>query len=276
MRSPLAAVFLHLALVSSLAAASRITFERVLPAPHDLRGAEDIAVVMAIGDHPKIESFIDHFVHQANRSGALRVRDRRGSARAGAEVQLSVKTFTCTSADSSGEGSVYDVDGKRVKVTQIWVDVRCVARIDVDNGGQRSSFYVKGEGTSPRVEELSDDERDAASEQAARYAAIDAAERLTPRRVRESIELDDTAPEFEEGMSLITLDRVEDARAVWERALKKEPRSAALHYNLAAVSEALGDRKAAEQHYRAARELAPAERRYANELRLFSRRSVRP
>ena len=37
-----------------------------------------------------------------------------------------------------------------------------------------------------------------------------------------------------------------EARAHWEAALRQQPRSAPLHFNLAAVCEALGDRKAAE------------------------------
>jgi Flp pilus assembly protein TadD len=154
----------------------------------------------------------------------------------------------------------------------VWVDARCVARIDVDVKGHRSSYYVKGEGTSPRVEELTNEEREIASEQATRYAAFDAAERLKPRRVRESIPLDDAAPAFEAGMQLIELDRFADARAVWERALRQQPRSAPLRYNLGAVCEALGDPKAAELHYRTARDLAPEEKRYAIELRMFARR----
>lgn len=273
MRAPLAAVLVHIALVFTVLAAPRIMFDRVLPPPHDLRGAEDVALVQAIGDHPKIDSFVDHFLHQANRNTTLRVRDRRGAQRAGAEAQLAIKGFTCAFAEKTGEGSVYDVDGNRVKRKHVWVDARCGGRLDIDVKGHRSSFYVSGEGTSPRVEEITGEEREIAAEQATRYAALDAAERLKPRRIRESIPLDETAPAFEEGNELIELDRFADARALWERTLRQQPRSAALHYNLGAVCEALGDAKAAEQHYRAAREIAPEEKRYSIELRLFTRRS---
>ena len=54
--------------------------------------------------------------------------------------------------------------------------------------------------------------------------------------------------------------------------MQTQARSAALRFNLAAVNEALGDRRAAELHYNAARQLAPAEPRYASELKLFMRR----
>ena len=86
------------------------------------------------------------------------------------------------------------------------------------------------------------------------------------------IPLEETAPAFDEGMALIDSGRVAEARARWEAALRNEPRNAALHFNLAAVCEALGDRKAAQGHYTAARSLAPKEERYASEMRLFEKR----
>jgi Flp pilus assembly protein TadD len=73
-------------------------------------------------------------------------------------------------------------------------------------------------------------------------------------------------------MSLIDSGRLREARALWEAALRQQPRSASLHFNLAAVCEAIGDRKAAERHYTVAHELAPKEERYTSEMRLFTRR----
>jgi tetratricopeptide (TPR) repeat protein len=277
MRVSMAVLVLSLAAAPSILAAPRITFERQLPAPHDLGGAEELALVNAIGDSVKVEAFIGRFIEQVNRSGRLRMRDaRRDSDKTGADAYLSVKTFTCETRTGGAEGSAYDVDGKRVKRRFVWSDALCMARIDVAAGRQRSSFYVKGEGTSPRVFDLTDEEKNVALEQAAKYAAVDAAERITPRRVRESIPLDETAPSFEEGYARIDVERFQDAREIWEDALRKQPRSAPLHYNLGAVCEALGDHKAAELHYVAARQLAPAEPRYASELRSFHRRNTKP
>jgi tetratricopeptide (TPR) repeat protein len=275
MRVPILAVALSLIAATPILAAARISFERRLPAPHDLGAAEELALLHAIGDNAKVEAFVGRFIEQVNRSGALRMRDARRelNQRRAADAYLSVKTFTCDTRSGGAEGNAYDVDGKRVRRQFVWVDATCVARIDIAAGKQRVSFAVKGEGTSPRVEAVTDEERNFALEQAAKYAAVDAAERITPRRVRESIELDETAPAFEEGFARIDVERFDDAREIWERALRQEPRSAPLHYNLAAVCEALGDRKAAELHYVAARELAPNEPRYASELRSFLRRA---
>jgi len=270
------AVVLCLAASPLALAAPRITFDRHIAAPHDLGDAEEVALVHAIGDSSKVEAFIARFVEQVNRSGRLRMRDARQESeknRTRADALLSVKSFTCDQRTGGAEGNAYDVDGKRVKRRFVWVDSTCMARVDVAVGRQRSSFYVKGDGTSPRVLDLTDEERNIALEQAARYAAVDAAERITPRRVRESILLDDTAPAFDEGFARVDVGEYADARKIWERALAGAPRSPALHFNLAAVCEALGDRKEAELHYVAARQLAPSEGRYVSELRSFLRRT---
>jgi len=255
------------------AVSPRVTFERVLPAAHDIGRNREVAIVEALGDSPTIENFIEIFVDQANHSGFHRIRDAR-RATGPADIYLVIKTFTCESTTRVGEGSVRDYDGNRVKKMLRWEDAVCRVRVDVMSREMRyvSTFYGKGEGTSPRVEQITDDERSIAFQQAARYAAVDAAERITPRRVKEMIPLDETAPAFDEGMVFIDSGQLAEARRQWEIALRTQPRSAALHFNLAAVCEALGDRKAAHGHYTAARQLAPKEQRYASEMRLFERR----
>jgi tetratricopeptide (TPR) repeat protein len=254
-------------------AAPRIVFERVLPPAHDLRGARDVAVVQAAANDPRIEAFLDEFAHHVNRSGTLTLRDMR-TGTGPAEAHLDIKTFKCETAVRETEAAVKDADGNRVKQRAFQIDAVCGARIAVLSRTLQplSTFYAKGEGTSPRVPAVTEEERENALKDAARFAAIDAAEKITPRRVRESIALDETAPAFAEGMVMIEAGRVAEARAIWQKAMQTQPRSAALRFNLAAVAEALGDRRAAEQNYNAARQLAPAEPRYASELKLFARR----
>ena len=59
----LAALLLQLAAAPLLFAVSpRIAFERVLPAAHDIGVHCDVAIVHAIGDSAKIETFIDYFI----------------------------------------------------------------------------------------------------------------------------------------------------------------------------------------------------------------------
>jgi len=78
-------------------------------------------------------------------------------------------------------------------------------------------------------------------------------------------------------MVMIGADRLTDARAIWETALRKNRGSAPLHYNLGAVCEAIGDLPSARRHFERARQLSPEERKYRVEYELFlKRRGVAP
>src|SRR5205823_251712 len=153
-----------------------------------------------------------------------------------------------------------------------WVDVVCEGRVHVMDGNGRKlfSYTVRGEGTSPRSASLSNDERAVAYQQAAHYAAAMAAEAITPRKVRESIELDDTAPAFDEAYAMINSERLADARAIWEAALQRHRDSAPLRFNLGAVCEAVGDVKAARAYFQSA---VKADKKYAREFDLFLKRN---
>lgn len=271
------ALFLCLAVSTvAFAAPPRVTFERLIPAPYDLGQAEEVAITGAIGDTASIELLVEQIIEQTGRAGTLRVFDARRRKNEPADAYLSVRAFTCRSEDRSGEGSVHDVDGKRVRRKQMWVETRCTARLDVRTAsGTRASLGIKGEGASSHVEAISNEEREDALLHATRFAAIDAAEKIAPRRVRESISLDETAPGFEEGLAMIAAGRLAEARGMWEQQVRRHPRAAPLHFNLAAVCEAIGDRAAAELHYVAARQLAPQEARYSSEYKLFLRRGTR-
>jgi tetratricopeptide (TPR) repeat protein len=288
------AVLAALVLPALAAAAPRLNFVRNVAALHDL-GGERVTILYAIGDSDKIGTFLDVFTEHANRSDVLKVENgiehgqhvvnastddatlRRIRRDHPADVYLGVNAFTCTMNDRSGEGSERDAAGERVKRHHVWTDAVCSARIDVLDGNAKRtlSFTVRGEGTSPRsVNELTADERGIAIEQAARYAAISASEAITPRRVRESIELDDTAPSFGEALAMIHADRLGDARAILETALRQHPSSAALHFDLAAVCEAMGALQAARDHFGEALRISPKSHQYRSELDLFKRRNT--
>jgi tetratricopeptide (TPR) repeat protein len=96
---------------------------------------------------------------------------------------------------------------------------------------------------------------------------------ITPRQLRESIELDHAAPSFDEGWAMIRSDRLQEARAIWEAALSQHRDSAPLHFNLGALCEASGDLAAAQRYLQAAVKIAPTERRYREELELLRRRN---
>lgn len=295
MRTTILTIVAAAVLTPALIAAPRINFTRTLPPRQDI-GGDHSAVIYALGDNDKVSTFVDVFLTHTNREGILRVDDAidRGRHLIGerptettirqlnhqypADVYLGINHFTCESQTRGGEGSTYDVDGARVKRKQSWIDATCRARIDVIQPATAKrlfSFLAKGEGTSPRVVDITDEERDIAYEQAARYAAIEASEAITPRVVRESIELDDAAPLFDDGASMIDSGRVTSARNLWERELGRNASSAPLHYDLAAVCEALGDLHCARDHFREAARLAPKAARYRTELELFRKRNLR-
>lgn len=276
-----------------LFAGPRITFTRTVPAAYDLAPAERLVVIYAIGDTHKVSDFVEAFVDAVDRAGVLRLENavegnhylvvdepslkvlRREHP---AEGYLGIRRFSCEGKEKQAEGSERDASGERVRRMHHWIDATCEARIEVMNakGKRRFSYPVRGEGASPRTVDPSEDAREIAYAQAARYAAVAAAEQITPRVVRESIELDETAPEFEAGLGLIQSGRLVDARVLWEAAVLRHPDSAALRFDVAAVCEALDDLNAARDHLQAAVRIAPRERRFVIGLELFRRRNGAP
>lgn len=293
-RRPMLVMVLCAALAAPASAGPRVMFVRRVPAPHDLGPVENVVVLYAIGDNPRLEAFLDVFLEHANRSGLLRIgvaserqqhlfgsrpdasllKDIR--SKHPADAYLGVNTFTCSMEERSADWGERNADGARLRTKQQWVDAVCSARMDLmgADAKRQTSFLVRGEGTSPRVVgSLTGEERGIALDQAARFAAISAADGITPRLVRESIELEEGAPAFSEGLAMIDASRNREARAIWEAALRQHHDSAPLHYNLGAICEALGDVPAANRYFEEAKRLSPKERRYRSELDLFRHRN---
>src|SRR5438270_4023418 len=278
-----AAMFLFAS--GAFAAGGHISFTRVVSSPYSLTPGQRIAVIYAIGDHQAVGTFVEDFVDDVDRAGTLRIENavgenqhlasfedrdfRRLRHQHPAEKYIGVSAFTCSGNQRSATGSERDAYGERVQRLHIWIDATCDAKLEVrdDHGQHLMTINVRGEGTSPRAMALSPEEREVAFEQAARYAAFNAADMITPRVVRETVELDDTAPAFDEGMSMIDANRLQDARAIWEVALRRNRDSAALNFNLGAICEATGDSAAARKYLQSAVRLAPNESRYRAEMR---------
>lgn len=273
------------------AAPFRVTFTRLVPPARNLGNVRDIAVVYAIGDDLKVSSFVAYFVEFVAKNGQLHIVDavdnNRNMAsfdgkalkavhrRHRADAYVGVSLFTCSTTNHTGEIGEKDPDGKRVRTRVQWLDAECTAKVDIRraDGRQILTFMTHGEGTSPRVAAAGEDERDIATEQAARYAALNVADSIVPRVVRESLELDETAPAYDEGVDLMQGDHLAEARILWESRLTKTPHSAALYYNLGVVREALGEIAAAQDAYTNAARLAPQEARYRRELDSFRKRN---
>lgn len=267
------------------AAGPRLSFTHVVSSPYTLTPGQRIAVIYAIGDHQAVTTFVEDFVDDVDRAGTLRIENavgenlnardyRRLRREHPAERYIGVSAFTCTGTQKSASGSEHDTYGERVQRMHIWIDAVCDAKLDVrdEHGQHLMTLSVRGEGTSPRASSLTPEEREVAYEQAARYAAFNAADMITPRVVRETIELDQTAPAFDEGMSMIDANRLENARAIWEAALQRNRASAALNFNLGALCQAIGDAASARKYFQSAVRLAPNENRYRVEMRRAERR----
>jgi tetratricopeptide (TPR) repeat protein len=278
---------------AAAAAAPRVAFVRTIAPLHNLGGSE-VVIIYALGDTPKLDTFLDTFLDRTNRSEKLRIaaqlqhiKSMRGESpdrltiqrlrrEHPADVFIGVNHFTCATRQSGAEGSEHTTGGERIRKHHFWADAVCKGRMDVIDpatGRLFFSFDLRGEGTSPRVTEVTEEERNIAAEQAAHFAAVQAAEMVTPRRIKESIELDARAPEMERAMLLLDAGRLMAARNLWKRELDRSPDSAPLHFNVAAVSEAMGEVDVAREHYRAAVRLAPKERWYQLEARMFERRT---
>ena len=277
-----------------LLAQPRLTFIRVVPARYDLSWANEIVIVYGIGDNDSVETFVGELTDHTNRSGPLHLTDAtsHGAHFLGQKVDertvarlkrqypadgyMGVKDFTCDFVTRTGEGSTTDYEGSRVRRKHEFVDAKCRAHIEISSNGRPPlAFDIMGEGTSPRVDKITEEDKLIARESAARYAAIAAADAITPREVRESIVLDETAPLFDRGMVQIDAGNLREARRIWESALPKHAKSGPLLYDLAAVCEAAGDMAGARSYLDQAIVAAPKEKRYRDALADFRRRNGR-
>lgn len=294
---PLIASFAALVLLAS-DPVPWVNFVRTVPAGQNPSGAENVCVLYRIGDSRTIETFVEQFVEQSNKSGTIvattvpaneqhMVGDAPPDTPHGAHIRrlhpadlyVGVKEFSCGLSEKSGERSVHDADGKRVPSKYVWIEALCQARIDLVSAAtitRTSSFYVRGQGASSRVETVGAEEREAALFHAARSAAISATEQIAPRRIRDRLELDPDAPDFDRAYAFVNAGQLEDARALWQRALPQFGKLGALHYDLAALNEALGDVETAQKHYAEAHRLAPANDRYRRAADAFERRKRKP
>jgi tetratricopeptide (TPR) repeat protein len=276
MRTICAALILEA--TAAFSAGPHISFTRMVSSAYALTPGQRIAVVYAIGDHEAVSAFVENFVDVVDRAGTLRIENAVGENQRDfrklrkqhpADKYVGVSAFTCNGTQRNAIGSEHDAYGDRVQRMHMWIDASCEARLDIrdDHGQHVMTINVRGEGTSPRASTLSTEEREVAFDQAARYAAFNAADMITPRVVRETIELDDSAPSFSEGAAMIDANRLQDARAIWEVALRRNRESAALNFDLGAICEATGDFSAAKKYLQAAVRLAPNEPNYRAELR---------
>jgi hypothetical protein len=104
-------------------------------------------------------------------------------------------------------------------------------------------------------------------------AGEEAARMISPSTTQISIDLENNVPGEKDALNAVKQKNYQAARAIWESALAANSASAALNFNLGAVSEASGDLEAARKYYREAVRLAPTESKYKDTFMEFYKRA---
>lgn len=157
------------------------------------------------------------------------------------------------------------------KTFLLWAEGYCDATVDLFDareGNMAAHLEVQGLADSPKHSWWDNMWRYTTTMEAKQQAALRAVRRFLPRRVTTAVALERRAPSFADGLAKVKAGQLSEARVIWEAALKTNPDSAALHYNIAVVCEALGDNVAAVSHLKRALALAPSK---ANYLRALAR-----
>ena len=161
--------------------------------------------------------------------------------------------------------------------TGIVYRARCSAQItliDLPSGIVVASIPLQVVASSQRSPSPDPARETEVREEASRKLAEEFVERITPKRVHESIRLDREAPSLENARTLLADAKYDSVAALWKRALSQNPRSAPLLYNLGAVSEALGRLDEAERYYAEAAKLDSANDVYVRALEQLENRKA--
>gem|GEM_PF-3025342 len=282
----------RLALLTLLAAAAsaeifgpRISFTRIRPADTNLGSAVVIQVLEFSGFHAALASA--ELASSAEQEGFLSIRlPARFPASASSPFDVKSRP-KISSADLLARAHVGDCTRKTgsskrgsdqnntAAQAEYWVDARCRVEVEIFDpaGASVTAFELSGSATSRHEAAVTADMEREAEDNALRRAGALAGARISPRKVTESIRLDKDAPRFDEAYRFIRGGDDAKAREIWNAVLRVEDRSAPLHYDLAAVCEALGDAATARSHYEAAIRLDPYERKYGESIEALDRRS---
>jgi tetratricopeptide (TPR) repeat protein len=278
----------------------QVAITHTIPAPHNLGPVKTLVLVEAQGVEGRQNAFVDSLAARTREAGfyewadARQGRHRLAELREGkrneraerfrrkypGDVYVAVELFGGRAHERSEVVKEKEKDDKgeehEVRKTKYWWAAECEARvemIDAGDGHELASFRVEGRHESYKTDSHHDYDQDSTEIAAARNAAYEAFRLFTPRRSKEAVDLDKKAPAAKEGIAAVENGRYDEARRLWEDALRTNPGSAGLHYNLGAVCEALGDRASARKHYKEAIRLDPSKKEYGEALDKLEQRS---
>lgn len=296
MRSPAAAAFAMLSFASVLSAgwnpfAPKVTFTRRIPAPNNLGPLKTLCLVEIRGGD-SVE-FSRHFKNRVSTDAVFTLDDATasgvpmsrltGDAREAidfrkehsADVYMGVNLGGCSSNLQSAARTVKQKDKSTITKTYYWYTAICTATarlVDGKDGRELASFSATGDAKSAESEKMYGFESTSTEGSARQDLVGKVAAQFTPRLDKESVVLDKKAPQFKPAMERIKTSELTEARRIWEEALPSNSQSGGLTFNLAAVSEALGDADAARKYYTDAMNLSPTEKRFSLELAKFEQR----
>jgi Tetratricopeptide repeat len=249
--------------------AAKITFTRTVPPRHRFDGPSNrIALLSLEGrtaecSHPFL---VIELMNGIKATGAvfedatsrkkMTVEERRAATPA--DLYLTSEDCVCRAAERPvGDGTS-------------WYAGACAARIRLSDAKGRDLGAVSLSGTS---EEKTDVVDFGAHISSGKQMMRQLVEMIRPHEMTLVFETDRKAPGDKEASSFIKKKDFAGARAVWEAQLAANPNNAAIHFSLAAVTEALGDIDAARKHYEEAVRLGPGEEKHARFKGYFEERN---
>jgi len=272
-----------------------VSVTHLVPAPYNLGPATSIVLVEVDGDPAVRSNLARRFVSTVQSDGVFRIGDATGArtrlselgegeaARSAkgfrnawpADVYAKVDLADLTSRQRSERRMEKGKDGQEHERRRFWAEASCGVDVRLVDGrtGRLLASYRSEEIRTGYKRDVWDPSQLRLAEADALDAAVrTAVDQFTPRRERDAIFLEGDAPEAAAGLARIDAGDLSGARRLWETALSRFPQDPRLHFNLGAVSESLGDRKAAREYYDDAIRLAPGEERYRRALQTLEQR----
>lgn len=278
-----------LALILAAGACGRaVSVTHLVPAPYNLGPAKRLVLVEVSGDFLSRSDAASIFMTEVARGGVFEARDATRSwtslsdlgagaaARKAKEFRLAWPADVYVGLDVAEfetsdrrEKTTEKREGQDVEVVRYFAVADCRIRVrilDAKDGRVLADYEVARRRRSYKSAHPEAGQPVDAKKRALEAAVVESVAGFTPSRVDEWVLLDDEAPLAKEGIALYDKKDLAGARLLWEKGLATYPKDARLRYNLGAVSEALGDPRAAREYYEDAIALAPGDARYQRAL----------
>lgn len=273
--------------------APKVSYDRLIPAPHNLGPMKKFVLIESRGNTDQANKLASDLIDYAQkrhvveildgRDNSFRLSDLVGNKEKTAaaakhwpepDALLSVQMESCNTDPRSETTQEKDKKGNKTTKTEYWVTASCTADlriIDAANGRELVSAESTGDGTSIKASSRYSYMTDDAVKDAVNTVALRVFDEFVPRRDRQTLVLEGSAPSFRQANDLIKQQRYADARTTWETTLASNASSAPLHLDLAEVDEVMGDSAEAKKHYEEAARLNPTET-YQKALAEFQKR----